>query len=73
VSAEGIESALKRIFGSVQESGEVANWRGFERFGPEGWLLRLAYLAPSRNLLETSEGKCCGSGGERGIRTRGAW
>ena len=58
--------------GSVQESGEVANWRGFERFGPGGWLLRLASLAASPNLLAMSEGKWCGSGGERGVYPRGA-
>src|ERR1019366_4881019 len=59
-------------YGSVQESGEVANWRGFERFGPGGWLLRLASLAASPNLLAMSEGKWCGSGGERGVYPRGA-
>jgi hypothetical protein len=58
--------------GSVQESGEVANWRGFERLGPGGWLLRLASLAASPNLLAMSAGKWCGSGGERGVYPRGA-
>ena len=45
----------------------MANWRGFERFGPGGWLLRLASLAASSNLLAMSERKWCGSGGERGM------
>ena len=59
-------------FGSAQESGKVANWRGFERFGPGGWLLRLASLAASPNLLAMSEGKWCGSVGERGVYPQGA-
>src|ERR1019366_3873226 len=46
--------------------------RDSERFGPGGWLLRLASLAASPNLLAMSEGKWCGSGGERGVYPRGA-
>jgi hypothetical protein len=53
-----------RNVGSVQESGEVANWRGFGTFWAQEVVVEVGLPGPqATNLLEPSEGNGGGSEG----------